>query len=124
MAQAESLGKVLLVGTADGRVYKVDQIDAGLTVTWETKPFIPDVATRVNEVRLQARGAGVISLEYSVDYGETWTGLGGKTLSEETKELSWFPNKWCDNFKIRVTAPAYGLKLTRPYIYIIERRQR
>ena len=124
MAQAESLGKVLLVGTADGRVYKVDQIDAGLTVTWETKPFIPDVATRVNEVRLQARGAGVISLEYSVDYGETWTGLGGKTLSEETKELSWFPNKWCDSFKIRVTAPAYGLKLTRPYIYIIERRQR
>jgi len=123
----ESLGEILLVGTTSGAVYRashVEDVDVGLITTWETKPYIPSVATRVNEVRLQARGTGAIQLEYSVDYGETWTSLGSHELTEETTEMSWFPNKWCDNFKIRITAPAYGLKITRPYIYIIERRQR
>jgi len=124
---AESLGEILLIGTWDGAVYRasrVGDVDVGLVTVWETKPYIPQVATRVNEVRLQARGTGAIQLEYSVDYGETWTSLGARGLTPETKEISWFPNKWCDSFKIRITAPSFGLKITRPYIYIIERRQR
>jgi hypothetical protein len=125
--EVESLGDMLFVGTWEGKIYRVSHInnvDTGLMFIWETKPYMPKVAVRVNEVRLQARGMGILALEYSIDYGDTWIGLGGYSLSENTQEFSWFPNKWCDNFKFRLTAPAHNLKLTRPFIDTIDRRQR
>lgn len=100
-----------LRGDSDGIVWEDDRLTpSSLTMTFETKDWIWEHASRITEFRVQAKG-GPFTIYYSMDGGSTWS--AGQTFAAVTSftEFSLPLNITTQMLRCRITSNADEMEI-------------
>jgi len=113
----------LVFAMSDGQVYEDTQsITSADTAVFETKDFLFGHASRITEVRVEAR-FGAFTLSHSVDGGLTWHGGRSFAAQDDWKEYILYLNLTTQTirFKVETSASEFEMRWIEPW-YIARTR--